>query len=177
MKTIVRGRIWKFGNDVGAGSMIRHDHAPWPAGRADLFPEKVGFIDEIEAGDILVAGRHWGRGTEIGEALENLARLGVAAVVADSFAHLYFQEGLRAGFPNFCCPGVTEECMEGDEIEFDLEMGILLNLTRGIELTGEAYTMEMFDLAFQVIKPDFATETAPARAKDRLESLDLHLAV
>ena len=177
MKTIVRGRAWSFGDDVGIGSMIRPDPAvaSWPSGRESLFPHRPEFVEGVQPGDIIVAGRHWGRGIEVGEALDNLSRLGVAAVVAVSFARPYFEEGLRVAFPNFCCHGVIESCLEGDEIEFDLEWGTLVNLTQGIELRGEAYTIDMFDVAFQGSKPSLGEETIRPQRGSLTETHDLHL--
>ena len=142
---IVRGRVWKFGDDVDTDVMAPWSGIalPWEERRGDVLGIRPEFVERVRPGDLIVAGRNWGCGSSREQAAENLKLLGVAGVIAESFGRIYFRNCVAIGFPNLACPGVGDLCEDGDDLEFDLRSGRVRNLTRGGELRTLAYTEDM----------------------------------
>src|SRR3990172_7461501 len=108
MAACVRGRVWKFGDDVDTDAM-----APWNTlalpleeRRAQLFPGRPGLVAGGGTGALIVGGRIFGCGSSREQAPENLRLLGVAGVVAESFGRIYFRNCVAMAFPNLPCPGL-----------------------------------------------------------------------
>jgi len=148
MQTRIRGRVWKFGDDVDTDVMAPWNtiSAPWEERRGSVLHIRPGFVDQVRPGDLIVAGRNWGCGSSREHAPENLQLLGIGAVVAESFGRIYFRNCVAIAFPNLVCPGIAAACQEGDELELDIESGRVRNLTRGTELEGEAYARDMLEI-------------------------------
>lgn len=140
-----RGRVWKFGHDVDTDVM-----APWGVigrpfeeRRAHVMPNRPEFAAEVRPGDLIVAGRNWGCGSSREQAPENLALLGVAAVVAESFGRIYFRNAIAQAFPNLACPGIWDATDDGDELEVDIVAATVRNLRTGTTHQARPYTPEM----------------------------------
>lgn len=148
METVIRGRVWKFGDNVDTDVMAPWSSLgqPWEECRKVILHIRPGFVEQVRAGDIIVAGGNWGCGSSREHAPENLKRLGIAAVVAESFGRIYFRNSVAIAFPNIACPGVHDAFDEGDEMELDLATARVRNLTRGVELQGQPYTPEMLSI-------------------------------
>lgn len=145
MKPVIRGRVWVFGDNVDTDVM-----APWGVigrpfeeRRPRLFPNRPGFVDQVQPGDVIVAGRNWGCGSSREQAPENLALLGVAAVVAESFGRIYFRNAIAQAFPNLACPGITAAVAEGDEVTVDLVAATITVASTGEVVQARPYTPEM----------------------------------
>ncbi len=86
--------------------------------------------DSIEPGDILVAGRNFGCGSSREQAAAAVKFKGVGAVIAESFARIFFRNSINLGLPLI----VSEEAVRGarpdDQLEIELQLGRILNLTR-----------------------------------------------
>ena len=141
----VRGRVWKFGDDVDTDVMAPWNSIarPWEERRRVILATRPEFTEGVRPGDVIVAGRNWGCGSSREQAPENLQRLGVAAVVAESFGRIYFRNCIAIAFPHLACPGIHAACEEGDEIEVDVAAGRVRNLTRDRVLEAPAYAPEM----------------------------------
>jgi 3-isopropylmalate/(R)-2-methylmalate dehydratase small subunit len=143
--TTIRGRVWKFDHNVDTDVMAPWGSfsLPWEERKKMVLHINPRFVEEAQAGDVIVAGRNWGCGSSREQAPDNLKRLGIAAVVAESFGRIYFRNSIAIAFPNVVCPGVWEAFNDGDELELDLESARIRNVTLGTELQGEPYTDEM----------------------------------
>jgi 3-isopropylmalate/(R)-2-methylmalate dehydratase small subunit len=148
METIVRGRVWKFDDNVDTDVMAPWTSLgqPWEERRKVILHIRPEFVEQVQPGDIIVAGRNWGCGSSREHAPENLKRLGIAAVVAESFGRIYFRNSVAMAFPNVACSGVHTAFEEGDEMELDLTTARARNLTRGVELQGRPYAPEMLKI-------------------------------
>lgn len=145
MQTKLRGRVWKFGDDVDTDSMAPF-HAltqPSEVRKRTMFPWRPEFARDVQVGDLIVAGRNFGCGSSREQAPENLCLAGIRAVVAESFARIYFRNGIAMGFPQVVCPGITEACREGDEIEIDLDLATVTHLATGATLRAQPYAPPM----------------------------------
>jgi len=96
------------------------------------------FYKAVGPGDILVGGRNFGCGSHREQATAIMKVLGIAAIVADSVARLYYRNGIAFGIPIFSVPGISEMIAEGEEMEIILgNRGIRFrNLTKGGELSA-----------------------------------------
>jgi 3-isopropylmalate/(R)-2-methylmalate dehydratase small subunit len=94
----------------------------------DLDPD---FARKVRQGDFVVAGRNFGCGSSREQAPLALLHAGVGAVLAQSFARIFYRNAINTGLPVVECD--TSGISDGDELLVDLESGILRNLTRQTE--------------------------------------------
>lgn len=144
----IRGRVWKFGDNVDTDVMAPWNSLglPWEERRKVILQIRPDFAQEAKPGDVIVAGRNWGCGSSREHAPENLKRIGIAAVVAESFGRIYFRNSIAIAFPNIVCPGVADAFEEGEDLELVLTTARIRNVTRGVELQGQPYTPEMLSI-------------------------------
>ncbi|MGB4042532.1 MAG: 3-isopropylmalate dehydratase small subunit, partial [Thermacetogeniaceae bacterium] len=95
----------------------------------DLDPD---FARRVQSGDFVVAGRNFGCGSSREQAPLALLNAGVGAVLAQSFARIFYRNAINTGLPVVICD--TSLIESGDELLVDLEKGLLQNLTKGIEV-------------------------------------------
>jgi 3-isopropylmalate/(R)-2-methylmalate dehydratase small subunit len=122
---MIKGRVWKFGNDVDTDVIIPAkylrsvDQTVWPKHLLEgLDPT---FSSKVKAGDIIVAGKNFGCGSSREQAALAIKWAGVSAVVAESFARIFFRNAINNGLPLIECKGVSQVVDEGDVIEIDLD--------------------------------------------------------
>jgi len=127
MSTIT-GRVWKYGDNVntdvifpGKYTYTVSDPAEMPQyALEDLDPS---FAAEVRPGDIIIAGKNWGCGSSREQAVTCLKESGVGAIVAESFARIYYRNCLNAALPALICTEAVETLKVGQQIEIDLEAG------------------------------------------------------
>jgi len=95
----------------------------------DLDPN---FYQRIEKGDLIVAGKNFGCGSSREQAPQAIKYAGVSAVIAKSFARIFYRNCFNLGIPAIECD--TDEIKEGDQLEIDLEKSIITNITRRTEI-------------------------------------------
>jgi 3-isopropylmalate dehydratase small subunit len=89
-----------------------------------------GFASEVKPGDIIAAGKNFGCGSSREHAPIAIKAAGVSCVVARSFARIFYRNAFNMGLPIMECPEGAERIQTGDELEIDLDSGIIENLTR-----------------------------------------------
>lgn len=146
----IRGRVWKFGADVDTDAIIpaRYLNTSNPAELAKHCMEDADptFPAKVKPGDIIVAGKNFGCGSSREHAPIAIKAAGVAAVVAASFARIFYRNAFNIGLPIFESPEAAERIEEGDEIEIDLDSGVIRNLTRNEEYQATAIPPFMQEL-------------------------------
>ena len=128
----LRGRAFVFGDGIDTDLL-----APGPYMRepidvlASHCLEAIdpGFAKEARPGDIVVGGESFGIGSSREQAVQALAHLGIAVIVARSFARIFYRNALNLGIPAMTCPDL--EAARGDELEVDPAAGLVVNRTRG----------------------------------------------
>lgn len=144
----LRGRVWKFGDNVDTDSMAPF-HAltqPPEMRKRTMFPGRPEFAQQVQPGDLIVAGRNFGCGSSREQAPENLRLAGIAAVVAESFGRIYFRNGIAMGFPQIVCSGIAAACDEGHVLEIDLDAATVTNQTTGTSLRAQPYAAPMIEI-------------------------------
>ena len=103
-------------------------------------PDKgEGWAKTVTPGDLLVGGSNFGCGSSREIAPVAIRAAGVAGVVADSFANIFYRNSINLGFPILESPAAAEGIEDGDELEIDLEAGVIRNFTKGDEYRAEAF--------------------------------------
>lgn len=95
------------------------------------------FIHRVKPGDIMVAGANFGCGSSREHAPIALLNMGAAAVLADSFARIFFRNAINLGLPCVVCKGAAERLKNGDHVTLDLDKG-----TAAVAETGEVLICE-----------------------------------
>lgn len=132
MENPIKGRVWKFGNDIDTdviipGKYLRTKDMQVFAAHAmeGIDPE---FSKKAKPGDIIVAGDNFGCGSSREQAPLALKHAGIACVVAKSFARIFFRNAINVGLPLM---EADVECNEGEEIKVDLLKGEVIVPGRG----------------------------------------------
>lgn len=93
----------------------------------DIDPD---FVKTVKPGDFIIAGDDFGCGSSREHAVWALRGAGVAGVIANNYARIFFRNAINNGFPAVECAGITEKVQTGDELDIDLIGGRIKNLTR-----------------------------------------------
>jgi len=88
------------------------------------------FIKRVKMGDMIVAGEDFGCGSSREHAVWALRGAGVRAVIADTFARIFYRNCINNGFIAIECKGISQKVETGDTLEIDVEKGIIKNLTK-----------------------------------------------
>ncbi len=142
-------RVWRFGHDISTDLLSPGQYAIDPVEVRKLHVlESVdpSFASEARPGDVVVAGRNFGCGSSRETAPENLAAVGISAVVAESFARIFMRNAVAVGLPVLVCQGVHEAFGPEDRIVVDLAAGTVQNPETGFKLSGDSLPVEMLDI-------------------------------
>ncbi len=90
----------------------------------------AAFSDRVSHGDILIAGENFGLGSSREAAPIAIREAGIGAVVAESFARIFYRNAINVGLPIAEVPGISEHVSDDDIIRVDLAQGIVENVTR-----------------------------------------------
>ncbi|MCB2106787.1 MAG: 3-isopropylmalate dehydratase [Rhodobacteraceae bacterium] len=137
--TTVTGKAWVFGDEVNTDLMAPGIYMKAP--NEEMMKHCLESVDptfakEVKAGDIVVAGHNWGVGSAREQAALNFAMHKVGAILADSFARIFYRNALNFGVPCLFFPHY-KEIKAGDQIRVDAVGGTVENLT-----SGKAYKVE-----------------------------------
>ena len=138
----LKGKTWKFGNDIDTDAIIpaRYLNTTDPKELAahcmeDADPE---FVSKVKPGDIIVAGKNFGCGSSREHAPIAIKAAGVSCVVAHSFARIFYRNAFNVGLPILECPEGAERIQPEDELEIDLDSGVIENRTRNETYRAQA---------------------------------------
>jgi len=129
----LQGKVWKFGDDVntdeiiGARYLVTTD--PVELGSHLMEDIRPGFVGEMKPGDIIVAGENFGCGSSREHAPLAIKGGGISAVIAISYARIFYRNAINMGLPIFECEAAARAIEEGDEIEIADDTGLIINLT------------------------------------------------
>jgi 3-isopropylmalate/(R)-2-methylmalate dehydratase small subunit len=123
---MIKGTVWKFGDNIDTDIIIPARYLPLPLEEMKLRamePLRPDFAAGFEPGGVIVAGKNFGCGSSREQAPAVLKALGVAAVVAESFARIFFRNTINIGLPLVECRDIASRIREGEEIEIDPARG------------------------------------------------------
>ena len=145
----IRGRAWKFGDGIStdhiAPGRYFHLRSNLPAlAKHVLEDARDDFAAGVKPGDFVVGGSSFGQGSSREHAPTIIKMAGAGAVLAKSFARIFFRNAINVGLPAIMCD--TDKIDEKDELEVSLEEGLVRNLTKGTELTFAPLPSVMMDV-------------------------------
>lgn len=126
-------RIWKLGDNVNTDVII--------PGRYNITTDRTElaryclcevlpqFPQQVQAGDVIMAGHNFGCGSSREHAPIAIVGCGVQVVIARSFARIFYRNAVNIGLPVLICEDAVLASSDGDEISVDLETGVIRNLT------------------------------------------------
>lgn len=148
MNTIT-GKVWNFGANIDTDIIIaaRYLNSSDPEHLAKYIMEDADpeFPNKLKKGDIIVAGENFGCGSSREHAPIALKAAGVAAVVAPSFARIFYRNAFNMGLPIFELPE-SLEIKEGETISINLDSGVIKNNTTNKEYKFKAIPPFMQEL-------------------------------
>ncbi|MBV6341488.1 3-isopropylmalate dehydratase small subunit [Candidatus Magnetobacterium casense] len=133
----LKGKVWKFGRDIDTDAIIpaRYLNTADPVELARHVMEDADkdFPTKVRAGDVIVAGANFGCGSSREHAPIALKASGLSAIVAGSFARIFYRNAFNIGLPIFESPEAVSQIKEGDVIEIDTVTGVISNTITGVQ--------------------------------------------
>ncbi len=148
MKRISRlkGRVWKFGDNVDTDVIISGKYLNLTMDEMKnhvLEAVSKNFSKNVKPGEMIVAGRNYGCGSSRETAPAALKALGIGAIVAESFARIFYRNSIAIGLPAIPCPGIAKIFKNGDEVDIDMKKSLIMNVTSKESLKFQPFPVEM----------------------------------
>lgn len=134
-----KSKVWKFGHNVDTDQIIPSQYLLLPnIGEMKVYtfePLLPDFAKTVCKGDLIVAGENFGCGSSREQAPRVLKELGIKAVIASSFARIFFRNAINIGLPVIICKEIYEEIKQGDFLDLNLEEGLITTDNSTFECT------------------------------------------
>jgi 3-isopropylmalate/(R)-2-methylmalate dehydratase small subunit len=129
----MRGKVWKFGDAISTDHIIPGRYFYLRSNLPELSKhileyERPGFSEMVSPGDFIVAGKNFGLGSSREHAALVIKLNGIQAVLAKSFARIFYRNCFNNGLPAVLCD--TDRLEEGDELELLVDEGKIMNHTK-----------------------------------------------
>ena len=130
-----KGKVFKYGNNIDTDVIIpaRYLNTTDHAELASHCMEDIDkdFINNVSAGDIMVAGDNFGCGSSREHAPIAIKAAGVSCVIAKTFARIFYRNAINIGLPIMECPEAAEAISAGDQVEVNYSTGTIHDITTG----------------------------------------------
>ncbi|MCI4364025.1 MAG: 3-isopropylmalate dehydratase [Thermoplasmata archaeon] len=173
MRDVIEGRVWTLGGDVDTDQIISGKYL------TIIDPEELKkhvfeialpeFAEAARPGDIVIAGENLGCGSSREHAPAALKAIGVTAIVADSFARIFFRNSINLGLPAIEVRGVRELFEQGDTARISMSGGTVTNVRTGKSVHFPplpAHLLELLEVGGLVekVRLELAHSETPATA-------------
>jgi 3-isopropylmalate/(R)-2-methylmalate dehydratase small subunit len=135
----INSKAWKFGDNIDTDIIIPARYLVLPLDEMKektMEPLRPGFAAEFIKGGIVVAGKNFGCGSSREQAPAVFKALGVSAIIAESFARIFFRNAINLGIPVVECKNISKHIEEGDIVEVDFLKGNIMLTGKGMEFAG-----------------------------------------
>ena len=124
-EAVLQGKAWVFGDDINTDIIMpfrfkSRTNDPNEMAKYAMYGIDPDFPKKIDKGDILVAGRNFGGGSSREQAPVALQYAGISAVVAESFARIFYRNAFTIGLPALEIPNIKDRIVQGDELKVDV---------------------------------------------------------
>lgn len=140
---VVKGVVHKYGDNVDTDVIIpaRYLNVSDPAALAEhcMADIDVDFKNRVRPGDLMVGGKNFGCGSSREHAPIAIKASGISLVIAESFARIFFRNAINTGLAILECPNAARDIEKGDEVEADLALGTIKNITKGKEYSARPF--------------------------------------
>ncbi|PNT91484.1 3-isopropylmalate dehydratase small subunit [Clostridium thermosuccinogenes] len=138
-----QGKVIKYGNNVDTDVIIpaRYLNTSDPAELAKHCMEDIDkdFVNKVEKGSIMVAGKNFGCGSSREHAPIAIKASGISCVIAETFARIFYRNSINIGLPILECPEAARDISDGDQVSVDFDTGKIINLTTGKEYLSNPF--------------------------------------
>ncbi len=128
-------RAWVFGDNVDTDQIIAGRYLvkldPRELAKHVMEAADPKFASKVRRGDVIIAGRNFGCGSSRERAPLALKAAGISAIVAESFARIFYRNAVNRGLPVLTCAGVRRGFKTGDKVGVDMREGEARNLSTG----------------------------------------------
>ncbi len=148
MTVIIKGRVWKYGDNINTDIISPGQYLSMPIEKqAEHAMEAIDldFPKKVQPGDIIVAGNNFGSGSSRETAQRILKHLGVGAIIATSFARIFYRNAINTGLPVLELAD-TSSIQEGDLVEINLIEGSIINHTQGTQYKGTKLPQHLIEM-------------------------------
>jgi len=104
------------------------------------------FVNKVKPGDIMVAGKNFGCGSSREHAPAVIKAAGIACVIAETFARIFYRNAINIGLPIMECPEAAKDIEDGDQVSVDIYTGVITNITKGKTYQGTPFPEFMQDI-------------------------------
>lgn len=147
---MLKGKTWKFGNNVDTDQIIPARYLttadPGELAKHVMEDADLAFQSKVKPGDIIVAGENFGCGSSREHAAIAIKAAGVSAVIAKSFARIFYRNAINIGLPILESKEAAENISKGDKVEINLASGSIKNLKTGKTFKAAAFPEFMREL-------------------------------
>ena len=139
----VSGKVFKYGDNIDTDVIIPARFLT----TADPELLKVhcmedldsDFVNEVNPGDIIVAGKNFGCGSSREHAPVAIKASGISCVIAEDFARIFYRNSINMGLPILECKEAVEGIDKGDEVEVDFEEGLIIDKTKDLVFKAKPF--------------------------------------
>jgi len=147
---MIKGKAWKFKDNIDTDQIIPARYLttadPGELAKHVMEGADLSFQSKVKSGDIIVAGENFGCGSSREHAAIAIKAAGISAVIAKSFARIFYRNAINIGLPILESREAAENISEGDEVEIDLASGTIKNLKTGKTFKSAAFPEFMQEL-------------------------------
>jgi 3-isopropylmalate/(R)-2-methylmalate dehydratase small subunit len=124
-EAVLQGKAWVFGDDINTDIIMpfrfkSRTNDPKEMAKYAMYGIDPDFHKKIDKGDIIVAGRNFGGGSSREQAPVALQYAGISAIVAESFARIFYRNAFTIGLPALEIPGIKDHVVQGDRLIINL---------------------------------------------------------
>jgi 3-isopropylmalate/(R)-2-methylmalate dehydratase small subunit len=131
---MIKGTAHKFGDDVDTDQIISAKYLittdAKELGKHCMETADENFVKNAKPGDVMIAGTNFGCGSSREHAPISIKGVGVSVIIAESFARIFFRNCINIGMPIIEHPQAAKEIKAGDQLEVDLDKGLIKNITQ-----------------------------------------------
>ena len=142
-----KGKVWKYADNVDTDVIIParylNTSSKEELAKHCLEDIDVSFASDVKEGDIIVAGENFGCGSSREHAPIAIKASGIQLVIAKSFARIFYRNAINIGLAILENKTLPDETSKNDILEFNLNSGIVKNLTTGKEYECEKFPVEI----------------------------------
>ena len=135
----IEGYVYILGDDINTDDIVPSHtltiREPEEMAKHTLEFIDPHFVNNIEKGDIIVAGENFGTGSSREEAVHVLKILGIKAIIARSFARIYFRNLINLGIPGIEMMWEKKDFSKGDSLEISLNEGVISNKSKDLRIS------------------------------------------
>jgi 3-isopropylmalate/(R)-2-methylmalate dehydratase small subunit len=133
-------RAWKFGDDINTDVITPGRYTVTTdrkrLGEIAFIEYRPEFAKEVKEGDVIVAGNNFGCGSSREHSPVAIKAAGISAVIAKSFARIFFRNSINIGLPLFVCED-ADKIDDGDIVEVNVKTGDVRDKTKGIVIKAK----------------------------------------